>query len=199
MLKKEVPVRSYTGNKWHTNKTNKKYLAIDFKNRCAYCDDLDKIYGGSDLYHVEHFAPKEKFPELKYKYDNLLYSCSYCNLSKNDDWPSDNSEINVVDNQGYIDPCLEEYNKHLDRNDETGEIYYKTELGKYMYNHLKLYLKRHSIIYMMDKLQSKICELEDSIENDKKNGLDTQKKEQFLEVYYKNFFKYYYQIQNKSI
>lgn len=33
MLKKEIPIRSYTGEKWTTNTTNKKHLAIDFKHR----------------------------------------------------------------------------------------------------------------------------------------------------------------------
>lgn len=197
MIKKEIPVRSYTGEKWKTNKTNKKYLALDFKNRCAYCDDYDKIYGGKDSYHVEHFAPKEKFPKLEFTYDNLLYACSYCNTSKSDDWVSNDPTINVVGDCGYIDPCSNEYYNHLDRNNETGEIYYKTDLGKYMYNHLKLYLKRHSIIFMMNKLQEKICKLSISIENDKKLGINTFQKEQFLSDYQKMFYDYYCQIQKE--
>lgn len=197
MIKKEKPVRSYTGEKWKTNKTNKKYLAVDFKNRCAYCDDCDKIYGGYNLYHVEHFAPKEKFPQLEFNYDNLLYACSYCNVSKSDDWPSDSPTTNVVGSCGYIDPCLDEFYKHLDRNDKTGEIYYKTELGQYMYNHLRLYLKRHAIIYMMDRLQEKIETLKISIEKDEKNGINTTKKRQFLIEYKSVFYDYYCQIQSE--
>ncbi len=114
MLKKEVPVRSYTGEKWITNKTNKKYLAIDFKHRCAYCDDLDNINNGQSSYAVEHFAPKAKFPELEFTYDNLLYACRFCNSSKGDDWPSDSPTKNVVGECGYIDPCNNEYFEHLD-------------------------------------------------------------------------------------
>lgn len=38
-IKDKVPVRSYSGEKWKTNRTNKKYLALDFEHRCAYCDD----------------------------------------------------------------------------------------------------------------------------------------------------------------
>ena len=122
MIKRTIPKRSYSGEVWKTNKTNKKYLAIDFDNRCAYCDDLDKIYGGKRTYAVEHFAPKEKFPELEYVYDNLLYACSYCNGSKSDDWPSDDSKKNIVGDCGYIDPCSDEYYKHLDRDEESGKI-----------------------------------------------------------------------------
>ena len=134
MLKKEVPVRSYMGEKWITNTTNKKYLAIDFKHRCAYCDDLDSIYGGQASYAVEHFAPKGKFPQLKYTYDNLLYACRFCNTSKSDDWPSKSSSINVVGERGYIDPCTDEYYKHL--------IIFMVE---------KLYKKREELIASIDK------------------------------------------------
>lgn len=199
MLKKEVPVRTYTGEKWITNTTNKKHLAIDFKHRCAYCDDLDSIFGGQASYAVEHFAPKGKFPEQKYTYDNLLYACSYCNTSKSDDWPSDSPSINVVGECGYIDPCTDEYYKHLDRDDNTGCIYYKTELGKYMYEHLKLYLKRHSVIFMVEKLKEKRDELKTSIDNDMKKGLDVSTKSQALLALDDKFFSYYNQLSAESV
>ena len=80
-VKQKNPQRSYTGIMWRTNRENKKRLINDFEHRCAYCDDLDKYGGGSKVYHVEHFAPKEKFPELKFQYDNLLYACPFCNIS----------------------------------------------------------------------------------------------------------------------
>lgn len=198
MLKKEVPIRSYTGEKWTTNITNKKYLAIDFKHRCAYCDDLDNIYNGQDTYAVEHFAPKGKFPHLRYTYDNLLYACRFCNTSKSDDWPSDSPSINVVGECGYIDPCTNEYYKHLDRDDNTGCIFYKTEIGKYMYYHLKLYLKRHSIIFMIEKLEAKREELKDSIDEDVKKGIDVSVKEQALLVLDNEFFSYYGQLRAEN-
>lgn len=199
MLKKEIPIRSYTGEKWITNETNKKYLAIDFKHRCAYCDDLDNIYNGQASYAVEHFAPKSKFPQLRYVYDNLLYACRFCNTSKYDDWPSDSPSINVVGECGYIDPCTKEYYEHLDRDDNTGRIFYKTELGKYMYNHLKLYLKRHSIIFMVEKLLVKRNELEESIAKDVKKGIDVSIKEQTLLALDNEFFSYYGQLCEENI
>lgn len=199
MLKKEVPVRSYTGEKWTTNTTNKKHLAIDFKHRCAYCDDLDSIYGGQASFAVEHFAPKGKFPALKYTYDNLLYSCSFCNTSKSDDWPSNSPSINVVGERGYIDPCTDEYYNHLDRDDSTGRIYYKTELGKYMYEHLKLYLKRHSTIFMVEKLKEKRTELKASIDKDTEKGIDVTIKEQTLLALDNEFFSYYSQLCAESV
>lgn len=41
MLREKRPIRSYHGEQFHTNPTNKKHLAEDFGHRCAYCDDLD--------------------------------------------------------------------------------------------------------------------------------------------------------------
>lgn len=168
-IKAKVPVRSYSGEKWKTNKTNKKYLAQDFNHRCAYCDDLDRYNGGMRSYHVEHFAPKEKFPALKYTYDNLLYACPYCNEAKSDKWPSDSPEISVVGDKGFIDPCTDDYYKYIYRN-EDGSIGYNGELGKYIYNELNLYLKRHQINYNLISVNEKIEELGDIIQREKEQG-----------------------------
>lgn len=195
MLKKYIPIRSYTGEKWMTNPTNKKYLAIDFRNRCAYCDDLDYLYGGKRSFAVEHFAPKDKFPELKFTYDNLLYACPYCNGAKGNDWPSKSSKINIVNDCGYVDPCSENYYKHLDRNEKTGEIFPTSKLGEYMYSHLNLGLVRHKILYMIDKLNKEIADLEKSIESDKSNGLDADRKQELLNVLDREFRKYYCELQ----
>ena len=196
MIKYKIPKRSYSGEKWKTNSINKKYLSKDFNNRCAYCDDLDNIYAGQESYAVEHFAPKEKFPHLKFVYDNLLYACPFCNRAKSDDWPSDDPNKNIVGECGYVSPCSIEYSYHLDRDEKTGEIYSKTKLGEYMYNHLKLYLKRHAIIYMLDKLYKTIEELKESIITDKSKGVDVTIKEQVLSDYKDDFVDYYGKIRN---
>ena len=176
MIKAKMPVRSYSGEKWKTNKTNKKYLAKDFDHRCAYCDDWDKYNGGERSYHVEHFAPKEKFPALKYVYDNLLYACPYCNEAKSDKWPSNKPEISVVRNRGFIDPCTEKYYKYIYRN-EDGSIGYNGELGKYIYNELNLYLKRHQANYNLVRVNRKIDELEIIIQRKKEKGEEVEKLE----------------------
>ena len=90
-----------------------------------------------------------------------------------------------------IDPCTKEYYKHLDQDEETGNIIFKTELGKYMYNKMKLYLRRHSVIYMMDKLYLKQRELQNSINEDRNNGKNTREKEVILQSIKKEFFDYY--------
>lgn len=178
-LKLEIPKRSYSGNKWVTNPTNKKYLRKDFKGRCAYCDDWDDINGGARYYHVEHFAPKDKFPLLKFDYGNLLYACPYCNGSKSDKWPSNDANVNIVGNEGFIDPCDEEYYKHLHRN-EDGSIGYDTDLGKYMYEELNLGLKRHKILYRMGELHIQLSELERVIYEKKEKGDDVTELESLM-------------------
>ncbi len=151
-IKEKKPVRTYTGEMWVTNSSNKKRLVIDFDHKCAYCDDFDRYSGGYNSYHVEHFAPKEKFKSLEFTYDNLLYSCPYCNISKSNKWVGSTAEENVIGEKGFVDPCTDEYYTHLYR-DEKGNINYSTEVGKYMYYELKLYLKRHSILYNLEKIR----------------------------------------------
>lgn len=190
LIKQKIPKRSYSGINWMTNKANKKRLIIDFEHKCAYCDDLDKYGGGSKMYHVEHFAPKEKFPELQYTYDNLLYACPYCNISKSNKWVSDKYDVNVIENRGFIDPCTPEYYLHLERR-ENGEIGYCSPLGKYIYFELKLYLDRHQLIYNLERIHLKIKELKKEIENQKKNNRDVTKLETVLKDLCTIFFDYY--------
>ena len=47
----------------------------------------------------------------------------------------------------------------------------------------------------LDKLQTKISQLEESIEKDKSNGLDVSKKTEFLLLYKSDFYNYYCQMQ----
>lgn len=150
-IKKEIPVRSFHGNKWKSNKTNKKYLAQDFSHRCCYCDDLDKLNGGYEAYAVEHFAPKTLFQELEFNYDNLLYCCRQCNSSKSCNWIGKSADEAVIGDKGFIDPCNDEYYKHLSRK-VNGEIISLTKLGDYMYKTLKLYSKKHQVCYQMERM-----------------------------------------------
>ena len=190
MLKKQLPERSYHGTTFVTMHINKKHLAKDFLHRCAYCDDLDLYGGGYRAYQVDHFAPQTKFPKLAYDYDNLLYACPWCNRAKWDAWPSEDPTINVVGDCGFIDPCTEEYNSHLTRA-EDGSINAITPLGKYIYQTLHLYLKRHEIVHNVDKLKEKIDELKASISADEDLGKDCSKKKESLKVLQDGFFRYY--------
>lgn len=182
-MEQKYSIRSVTPNRtcekvYKNYRSYKKYLASDFNNRCGYCDDYDGWQGGEATYHVDHFAPKKKFENLENDYNNLVYSCSYCNRFKSDDWPSDNPKINIVGNQGYIDPCEEDYQKHFYR-DSTGNIKFKTAIGEYVYNKLQLYLMRHGVLWNLTRLQMLKNQLLEVIEGQAVN------KDQFDELYIK--------------
>ena len=120
----------------------KSYLRNDFNQRCGYCDDNDFYSGGSRGYHIDHFKPHSKFPLLKQTYSNLVYSCPYCNGAKSNKWKTLN---------GFIDPCELEYDNHLER-DKKGKIKFKTVQGKYIFQNLNLGLKRHELLWCINKL-----------------------------------------------
>jgi len=63
----------------------KPYLREEFHQKCIYCrlpDGLGATFG------VEHYWPKERFPQLDATYSNLFYACNRCNSLKRDYWPS---------------------------------------------------------------------------------------------------------------
>lgn len=189
-LRKKIPCR-------RQNVAAKKYedykqeLRDDFGGKCAYCDDSDAFCGGRRNYHIDHFAPKTRFPELINTYSNLLYACPYCNIAKSDKWEGNNatSPLNAK-GEGFCDPCTQEYYKHLKRN-KNGYIEYIDSTGEYMYKNLKLYLVRHALIYTADALKSKILEIDNYIMNNKNilhvttiNQLIDIKKQLAVEFFY---------------
>lgn len=144
------PIRDCT--KEYANYTSfKPYIRDDFNKRCGYCDDLDLFHGGVRGYQIDHFKPHsiKRFKKLKQEYSNLVYSCPFCNRAKSNKW---------IDTNGFIDPCKDEYDKHICRN-EKGQIIYKTTQGKYIYSNLNLNLKRHELLWMIEKLKKQKLEL----------------------------------------
>lgn len=172
-LRLEHPERTCKKN-YSNYRSYKKFLRKDFNKKCGYCNDYDFWGGGPHNYHIDHFAPKSKFPQLKSEYNNLIYSCPFCNRSKGKDWLSNNPEINIVNNKGYIDPCDSEYHENFRRN-QNGEIIPTTKIGKYMYKKLKLYLARHRIIWKLTKIDLLLREIEDFIEKNNRKDKNYKK------------------------
>lgn len=171
------PSRNYTGKELKDYKRYKDSLVKDFQNRCGYTYCFDFWFGGQVSFQIDHFKPKSIFPNLETKYSNLVYSCSYINRAKSND-------VGL-----YIDPCDVDYNDHFYR-DELGNIYPKedSQYAKYMYKSLKLYLKRYSIIWMIDQLEKRMFKLQEIIENTN----NQEAKELFVEItfIYNNHKKY---------
>lgn len=157
IFRTDHPVRTCT-LQYKDYKRYKPFLRIDFNGHCGYCHADDTFLGGKMVYHVDHFAPQKKFPNLKITYANLVYACPYCNRYKSNDWPSDDATRNVVDDKGYIDPCDETYITHFCRNNE-GAIVPLTEVGVYMYRKLKFDRKRHQVLWNIAVLKKIIDEL----------------------------------------
>ncbi|MBC7476267.1 MAG: hypothetical protein H7263_18430 [Candidatus Sericytochromatia bacterium] len=134
----------------------KKYISADFNRRCGYTDCSDFWFGGSNTFHIDHFKPWKKNPHLKTEYSNLVYCCSYVNILKSDD------------EGDYLDPCDADFNQHFER-DSVGNIIAKTHSkeANYMYNQLKLYMKRYQIIWMLDEILIKLKKIEIAIKDPK--------------------------------
>lgn len=127
----------------------KKYrgeLREDFNCACGYCDDSD-MRADSISFHIDHFAPKKHFPELEESYLNLVYSCRFCNMRKSDHWVGNDSTIHNDGEKGFIDPCSNDYDDHIERDDATGIIRGKTKLGHYIVKRLNLNLLRHQMLW----------------------------------------------------
>lgn len=153
-----LPVRTCTKT-YSTHRQYKEYIRNDFNKKCGYCDDLDLINGGKKTYQVDHFVPMNpdnfKVNILSNDYSNLVYACPFCNRAKWNKWPTNNEKLHNDGTVGFVDPCSIDYDRHFYRNDK-GEIVPKTILGSYMHKEIKLFLKRHAILWNIEKLKFQI-------------------------------------------
>jgi uncharacterized protein (TIGR02646 family) len=148
LLRLKIPTRSEVEAK-KSYKLYRKELAADFNRRCGYCDAHDDILWARGSYHIDHFAPHSKFPELKETYSNLVYSCPFCNRAKSSKWFSDSADEHNDGEKGFIDPCSTDYDKHLSRL-EDGRIVPTTDLGRHLMLELKLQLVRHRMAWQSE-------------------------------------------------
>lgn len=148
VIQKQKPTRTCK-KKSNNYRSFKKDLRNDFNKRCGYCDDIDLVQAGKNFYHIDHFKPHSIFKELKHSYHNLVYSCPFCNGAKSNTWKNIN---------GFIDPCDNAYSNHIGRKDN-GKIIYKTSQGKFIFSNLKLHLKRHELLWMIEKIHEQKQEL----------------------------------------
>lgn len=63
-------------------------LAAAFSGLCGYCEELCPG-------EIDHFRPKNRFPERVYAWSNWVFSCHRCNQLKGAAWPAG----------GHVDPC----------------------------------------------------------------------------------------------
>ncbi|MEM9001055.1 MAG: HNH endonuclease signature motif containing protein [Bacteroidota bacterium] len=153
-------------------------LRNDFNCRCGYCDSFD-LRRNND-FEVEHFRPQRVLNLIApNEYSNLIYSCKSCNRAKSGTWPSNDENVNLVGNTGFIDPVETEYENHFIRYDD-GEIDWNTELGKWMYRELALFNIQHSILWMLERLRNSIDEAKRILKEDPENLI---KKDALIALY----------------
>lgn len=95
-------------------------LSHAFTSICGYCEELCRG-------EVDHFRPKDKFPERVYKWTNWVFSCHDCNHKKSDNWP----------HYGYVHPCstsrARRPENYFDFDLTSGEIVTRDDLTDWRY------------------------------------------------------------------
>ena len=79
-------------------RTVRAVLAEDFSKICGYCErvceETNPARHGNEE-SVDHFRPRNRFPDLWLDWLNLVYACRRCNQAKGGSWPG--YEDNLVD------------------------------------------------------------------------------------------------------
>lgn len=167
------PTKNPSGENWSHHKPD---LKEDFNNRCAYCDSFDGFR--HTYFEVDHFIPKDFFKQFgnidSCQYNNLVYSCKFCNNSKRAKWPTQSQTEHNNGKQGFVDPCSKEYDAHFYRTNE-GAIMWKNELGKWMHSVAFKFDEREKsiiILWNMDKLKKIIDEIASLLKKYKEDSFE---------------------------
>lgn len=132
-------------------------LQKDFQGRCCYCNMSEELV--TIPYHVEHFIPEKVFKgirdDLKTDYNNLMWSCPKCNLSKGDKYKGNIHDYSKMENTLFYNPVEIDYNRVFYRN-ELGGIDSDDLKGREMIKMLKLYRPVHNLAWLLERLE-KLC------------------------------------------
>lgn len=139
----------------------KPYLEKDFQERCCYCNMPSDLLTIS--YHVEHFIPVKVFEgkkdSLLTEYENLMWACPKCNLSKGDKYKGDFQKSSKIENELFYNPVEVDYNDIFFRN-EIGGIDSEDVKGREMIKLLKLYRPIHNLAWLIERLEKLALNLE---------------------------------------
>lgn len=58
------------------------WLRDEFSFRCVYCLRRETWWKSRKGFHIDHILPKRKHPDLENDYDNLVWTCADCNVTK---------------------------------------------------------------------------------------------------------------------
>lgn len=110
------------------------YLQIDFRRQCCYCG-MHEAPEHPGSFAIEHFRPKEKFPNLECVYPNLYYACPRCNRFKWNHWPSGPE---LEGGSRFWDPCADVSAQHFYCTFIDGAIHARTKCGEYTRDRVRL-------------------------------------------------------------
>jgi hypothetical protein len=99
------------------------WLRDEFHFRCAYCLMREAWLRGKRGFQIDHCVPQSQDEKGKLEYDNLVYTCPWCNQTK--------AGISVAD------PTAVAYGKALAVNEE-GVLEAKNKLGAVLIEGLRL-------------------------------------------------------------
>lgn len=149
-IRRANPTLNPTGDNWGHHKPD---LKEDFNNHCGYCNSYDGFR--HTYFEVDHFVPKDFFKPLGNitvtQYSNLIYSCKFCNNHKSNKWPSQSETIFNRNNEGFVDPCTDDYANHFKRTADGG-LMWTTELGKWMFQKAFKFDERQESIKLLYNL-----------------------------------------------
>lgn len=130
------------------------YLEKDFSGRCCYCNMPNNLV--TVPYHVEHFIPIKIFEGKKdyllTEYDNLMWACPRCNLSKGDKYKGNINDSEGIKNELFYNPVEVNYNDIFFRN-EIGGIDSNDPKGREMIKLLKLYRPLHNLAWLLERME----------------------------------------------
>ena len=114
-------------------------------------------------YHVEHFIPVKAFEGKKdtllTEYENLMWACPKCNLSKGDKYKGNFQSSSKIENELFYNPVEVDYNDIFFRN-EIGGIDSDDAKGREMIKLLKLYRPIHNLAWLIERLEKLALNLE---------------------------------------
>ena len=155
-------------------------LHNDFKGRCGYCDMPQDLITTS--FHIDHFIPQKVFAGkkdyLKTDYNNLIYACPKCNLSKGGKYEGDLEKNPGIVNGLFYNPVDLDYNTVFYR-DKWGGIHSDDAKGQNMINILKLYRPVHQEAWLLENLE----QLSDELFNKMNAESDLTKKDMLQKAY----------------
>jgi hypothetical protein len=96
------------------------WLRDEFAFRCVYCLDRELWQNSVGKFAVEHFLPLASHPQRQTDYDNLVYACVSCNLTKRQAQvpdPCDTllAEHVVIHDDGRMEARTKEASKLIDK------------------------------------------------------------------------------------